>query len=396
MNPMREPSPWFTEREGDWARFEGGHFRHRFTESLEKTAQPQVVIRLEADGFQPWYSRPLQINEGEVRLDANLKPAREFSLTILQPNGLPAANAQVGLLRKGDTFSLQGTRFSRNPLGTDRFSLRTSDSAGRVHLSEDEEITSTLIVHSEGFSRVPFATLNRVSQIQLQPWGRLEVEFTGTDGAIDHAWLQPADSLNTDLTLDFDAAHQQADAARRCRFDNVPPGEWVVHQVRPNVRPDGGKSYTPGQSKSAHVVAGETLSVKMGDAGSRLSGTLRIPESEGIEGAWVGSLREIDDNLPKPPPEIVSNSKAIAEWRLQPGIRERLLEASRRIRFVTINEDRQFVIDSVEPGRYELVFFSKPTTSNAKIRAVVRQSLEVTPDLQGGELELGIIEVGQP
>ncbi|MBN9691847.1 MAG: sigma-70 family RNA polymerase sigma factor [Verrucomicrobia bacterium] len=392
MNPMREPPLLFTEQEGDWARFEGGYFRHRLTGSIAGIAHPQVVIRLEADGFQPWYSRPLQINEGEVRLDANLKPAREFSLTILQPNGQPAAEAQVGLLRKGDTFSLQRTRFNRNPLETAGFSYRTADSAGRVHLSEDEEITTALIVHSGGFSRVPFATLNRITQLQLQPWGRLEVEFTGVDRANDHAWLQPADPLNADLTLEFDTAHQKAATDRRCRFDYLPPGEWVVHQVRPNVQTGGGRSYPPGQSKSVHVVAGETLSVKMGDAGSRISGTLLIPQSEAIEGEWVGSLRAINDNLPKPPPEIVSDSRAFAEWRLQPGIREKLEEASRRNRFVTIGEDRQFVIDSVEPGRYELVFFSKPTSPNAKIRPVTRKSLEVTPDLQGGELNLGVIE----
>lgn len=354
--PDRKPLLRFLEEEQSWLRFEGGRFSHSFTEPLMKgTGDSRVVVKVEAEGFQSWFSRPLQLDEGDVRLEVALKPAEDFSVTVLLPDGRPAVGADVGLVRSGDRLWLDGTHFSRSR-GHDPTGFRTADLRGQVRLTREVGVPRLLVAHPGGFTSIPFDSLSEGSEIILQPWGRIEVEFLGRDPAAHHAWVHQPMDAESDLELEFQMAHVQADEHGRGIYASIPPGEWDVSQVRPVVSSAGPTSSVLGKSMRVQLGPGETSHVVFDDSGYRVIGKIRYPSGFTLPANpnWFGRLSWDDPALPKPPSEILGDREALAQWAQQPGFREVLEVVGKRSRFVAVTADGGFTAESVEPGDYRL------------------------------------------
>ncbi len=157
-----------------WLKFDGGNFQHTFTEPpLHANPNPGFIFKFEADGYSPFITRSFAGNEGEVRLDVALQPSLQLNITVLLPDGNPAAKADVGIVTTSSRLNLIPGGISHENLQSAE-SLFSTDDAGKISLSFDGMAKSIVIAHPEGFWQMPVAALATNLTIQLQPWSRIE------------------------------------------------------------------------------------------------------------------------------------------------------------------------------------------------------------------------------
>src|ERR1019366_1313198 len=126
-------------------------FRLAMKNFLDHTGDLQergFLIKFEADGYAPCVSRLIRCEEGEVQLDAAMLPANSVKVTVVNPNGRPAANAEVGLLGEGTPLTLLAGRLGAN---FGRGLLRT-DSQGAFQLPPDQAIERVIPMNPQGFA----------------------------------------------------------------------------------------------------------------------------------------------------------------------------------------------------------------------------------------------------
>src|SRR5258706_4847756 len=93
---------------------ESGQFRHSYEEAdINGVTNPRYILKFEAEGYSPFVSRAIGADEGEVRLEVALKPATAQIVTVLQPDGNPAVDADIGLVMPGSQLNLVPGGFSR-------------------------------------------------------------------------------------------------------------------------------------------------------------------------------------------------------------------------------------------------------------------------------------------
>ena len=157
-------------RSEDWHKFGGGKFRLAMDEFLEHDWNARnrgFMLKFEADGYAPSVSRVIRTNEPEVQLEVALVPAQTITVTVLNPNGRPAADADVGLLRPGVTMDLMVAGHLNLP-GFSTGLLRP-DSQGVFALPPDDSIKQVIAINAHGFAEASLAALSRTPTLQLEP-----------------------------------------------------------------------------------------------------------------------------------------------------------------------------------------------------------------------------------
>ncbi|HZO83930.1 MAG TPA: carboxypeptidase-like regulatory domain-containing protein, partial [Verrucomicrobiae bacterium] len=259
-----------------WLNFSGGEFRHVLEEPLVVgTSNPGYRFKIEAEGYEPFISRPIEPTETKVKLDVTLRRAGATFVTVWLPDGQPAANADVGLVAAGSSLELVPGGFSRANI-QDLTALLRTDARGQFQFYPEPERDRVVVAHPRGYAEVLSTTLSNEPRIQLQPWARIEGAYK-IDG-------QPA----PDRALTVDLAHGSPNTVRcggsfevktdsegRFIFPLVPPGrirlmEWVAGQ-------SGAQSVRTGSSrKEVSVEPGQTLWVDLGGKTYRVTARIRV------------------------------------------------------------------------------------------------------------------------
>jgi hypothetical protein len=246
-----------------WLKFEGGTFRHLFTEPpLGGTPNPGFIFKFEADGYAPFTTRSFSGNEGEARLDVAMRPAALMSITVLLPNGQSAVKADVGLVWPGSGLRLRPGGFSHENLQSAE-SLFSTDDAGHLSWSVDDSVKRIVIAHPEGFGQATFGALTSNTTIQLQPWSRIEGTLL-CDG-------QPAPGR--DILLDYGNGDYKSissdsgtytvttDGAGRFVFPQAAPGENQLVLMVPFNDESGSKCWSLNPLTNLDIPPGETVTV---------------------------------------------------------------------------------------------------------------------------------------
>jgi hypothetical protein len=210
-----------------WLKFDGGNFRHTFTEpAIQADPNPGFIFKFEADGYAPFVTRSFIGNEGEVPMDVTMRPSPPLQIIVLLPDGQPAANADVGLVSANSRLTLAPGRFSRRHFPASE-SLLLTDQAGKLALPLDGTVREIVIAHPQGFGRVPVAELATNQTIQLQPWSRIEGTLLYDS--------QPAPNREVEFQLkrvnpasigvDHEKFTARTDALGQFVFPQVPTGE---------------------------------------------------------------------------------------------------------------------------------------------------------------------------
>jgi RNA polymerase sigma factor (sigma-70 family) len=244
--------------------FEGGSFQHSFNEAVvSEGTNAGYLLKFEADGYAPLTSRFIAADEGLVHLNITLQPSSSRPLIVLNPNGTPAAWADVGLpvLARGITLALVPGGFSRRFSRSDGALLRT-DEQGRLKHPE-AEISQIIAATPAGYAEVDISKLNN-GIIQLQPWGRVEGDLPVHEGqnAIHEVVFQyQGNKAPNGVISDFYSAFlTKPDSSGHFVFPMAPPGHHRIAELIP--KPGTATHGWPlGRMVEVEVRAGETTQV---------------------------------------------------------------------------------------------------------------------------------------
>ena len=155
-----------------WVNYTGGTYRHVLEEpALYGTQNPGFMLKFDAEGYAPFVSRVIAADEADVHLDVTLHAVDSPQVSVLQPDGSPAASADIGLVAPGAQLQLVPGGFSHQggPVGT---ALQRADDNGQFRLSPDPAIIHVIAAHPSGYAETTVAALADHPTLLLQPWGR--------------------------------------------------------------------------------------------------------------------------------------------------------------------------------------------------------------------------------
>ena len=92
------------------------------------------VFKLEADGYAPFVSRTMTVAESPVTMDVALRPSQDTVVSLVMPDGKPAANTEVVLLEAGGSVHLIGEGF--NPVNLENGVRLLTGYQGKFRLPE--------------------------------------------------------------------------------------------------------------------------------------------------------------------------------------------------------------------------------------------------------------------
>jgi hypothetical protein len=309
---------------------------------------------------------------------------------VLQPDGQPAVNADVGLVSPGAQLRLLPSGFNRQSGAYGR-TLFNTDANGRVSLHPDETVRKIVAVHAAGYAEATPAMLQAEPTLRLKSWGRIEGTYWASGQPAAQRELKPEfiDGTHRDMAFDFQAFRVTTDAQGRFAFAKVPPVRLQLLRLIPSPAPDGSKSW--GQNSLIEVVVrpGETTQVELGKSDRTVVLRLRWPDGWQLQPGWrVGAL--ICTPVPLPSRELRTNQPALWQWQRRPENQA----ASASARFFPLKEagDGSWKAEEVAPGNYVVRAFVSDTNvpvGGDALRARFEAPAMVAEDSSGGELDLG-------
>ncbi len=383
------------DRDTDWMSFEGGQFTNVFTGAGRNTdPDSALVFKFEADGYAPFITRGVRPDEGEVPFDIRLRAAAATTVTVLLPDGRPAANADVGLVFPGAGLRLAPGGFARSSLRSEwpssGDSLLMADASGHFRLPDNAAVQQIVVAHPEGYAETTPAALTAEPVLRLQPWGRLE----GTDHAGRELQLEFGEgNLLRSIFCDPETFKVSTDAAGHFVFPQVPPGRRKLARFIPRDLVVG-RGRVTGSFRplmDVEIRPGETTTVTLGNLGYTVTLRLRWPDTLKRQPDW-NVVVSLQTPLPQPPAETANDPQARAAWRLSPEAQAAF--ANIKHRELAEGSDGVFSTDDVPAGNYDVnagVYERSGDARLPKLLAAAQASLTVPADPPTGTLDLGEI-----
>ncbi len=396
---IRKSTPAWTSQEQFGLTFGGGKFRHTFDESpagvIDPEKDPGFVFRFEADGYAPFISRTVATGEGEAQLEVALRPSTDTTITVLTPDGRPAAAMEVALVSTGGHAVLTATGFNlaynRNCI------LVTTDGRGRFQLPGDDSLIRVLAANFKGYGEATPQQLAAQPTWTLQAWGRIEGQIIEGDKPVSgrDVGLETLDGIAAGtLRLDLTAFLAKTDQDGRFHFDRVPPRFLKVRSYLRTDRGNGNVSLPPGRAAEVEVRAGETAQASLTLGGYHITGRLIWPPGTAFAPHWRFS-GTIDTPSPGPSAEIRNNPLAFEQWRQTPE-QQQLIKAAKHFTMAVLPDDT-LCADDIEPGTYTVSFSAYVdhfTQADGKLRAraAAKPILITVPEEPAtGTIDLGVI-----
>ncbi len=351
-----------------------GSFRETYTEPLEGG---WFVFKFVADGYAPFVTRPVRAVEGKVHFAVALQAVLAATVTVVLPDGRPAADADIGLVFPGAQLNLVPGGFSRASLQSSG-SLLSTDDQGRFILPADNAITRVIAAHPQGYAETTPVALAADPAIRLQPWGRLEGTFLSGGKPAAGRELTVESSGPGPRTRWFEF-RVKTDADGHFAFSKVPPGKLkLVLLIQFRRTPLTDVDVVPGETKTVTIGA-YTVTAHLGwpadlkrEADWRVSGYIQTP-------------------LPPRPADVMSNPQAFAAWRETPEVKAAY--ANMQNYWLTETAEGEMMVEDVPAGSYVLSgdMSTAPIGGKAKRLAHVEVPFTVPADPPTGTLDLGEI-----
>ena len=364
------------------------------------------LLRIEADGYELAVSRDVKSNEGNVRIDFELTPARGVAATVLTPDGQPAARSKVALGVAGSQIVIQNGALDDT---STRASRRDADEEGRFAFPAQNSAFQLVITHSSGFAHLKSNERKIPSTIRLTPWARVEGIYRIGSTPVANAGMRLVTytirSIGKDVPSIFTRHNVTTGTDGRFVFERVFPGKgWIGRRIHPGVT-EAMSSMQIGR----RFPAGETTTLDLGGDGRAVVGKLVPANETGEPALWNFARVRADVDVlpppsPTPPPNVRNNAKLRKAWweawkALPEGkIWQSQYDAYRKLRdespyfTATVDGDGAFRIDDVPPGNYKLgVRFDKHSAgklSGHRFTVPASDRLTTAPPLDLGRLQL--------
>jgi hypothetical protein len=370
----------WTPIERFWTAFSGGKFEQSFEEpAVSGAGTIEFIFKFEAEGYRTFVTRVVNAEEETARFDIRMEPSAATKITVLLPNGKPAAHTQLAFATASEQITFGAGGFQ--PLGT---VIYLTDADGQYSWQSDENVVEILAIHPQGFAHLIPAALQDKPTIELQGWGCVEGTIRKNGKAVTGRKLGLMHRrTNTEGPGVYWDGNAVTDASGQFRFAPAPPGDFslVYHSPVPN-QPG---SFALLTLQDLVIRAGVTNSVDYDDDTIQVTARLiwppdfrRDPKQQAM--ALIHSI------VPPVPREFSGSPEGLARWRSQPEIAEILSKARSWMLYETAGN--LWKNTSVPPGEYQIsASVSVPGTNgtlgsvllsgNAKI-SVERNSTEDT------------------
>jgi RNA polymerase sigma factor (sigma-70 family) len=377
-----------------WPEFSNGQFSNTLDEAaISGMANPGYILKFEADGYQSFVSRVISPDEAQVQFDVALHRAVSIPVSVINPDGQPAANADVGLVSPGARLSLLPGGFSKNQSSAN---LLQTDSSGHFNFTADDAITLVIIAGSDGYAETTPSALQANPIVNLQAWGRIEgICFSKGQPVAGREYLFDLfDDKAETVSADFMAFRVTSDEQGKFVLPTVPPGKHYLVRLIPTHTP-GGMGWTHGDKTQVDVLPGQSTAVTFGNRGYTITATIQWPD--GAPPINIHNLMvSLHTPVPKLPPEIVGHPDLIKQYRQSPEF-----EAFARTAHhfpMTVNADGTCAVDDIAPGTYTLSAFAiLPGSTGKSFDSMSAPEISVTVpvDPPTGQLDAGTIEMGR-
>jgi RNA polymerase sigma factor (sigma-70 family) len=375
-----------------WANYVGGKLRLELEEpALYGTANPGYVLKFESDNYVPFISRVIAPDEGHVQLDVALKRANALEVSVVLPDGTPAASTDIGLVSPGAQLQLSPDGFSHlGGIGRGDSMLRT-DPDGHFRLAGDPTVNRVVAANSAGYAEATPAALAADPVLVLQPWGKLEGSYLlGSEPAVGRdLFLEFVQQDATSIGFDFMAFKATTDSQGHFQFPKVPPGKLKI--IRLAHIPPNGFAHQSLPEAEVEIRSGETTTKTLAGTGYTVRARLRWPDdvTPGKDWNCFASLAT------KPPQAILDAANdpgAAAQLQSSPELQNYRVSA-RQFQAEIANDYSTVTVENVPAGNYVL-FGSAFLNGQGELKLAVSgysSALTVPSDPPNGKLDAGDI-----
>ena len=273
---MLEGYPW-NSTEGatnpTWSTLD--RFRHNYANgSYHKAFEEPVIVeatnagyilKFTADGYAPFISRVIGPEEGNVQLDVSLRPAKDVTVTVYQPDAQLAIHADVGLVQPLSQLRLLYGGISHANLQS-AGTLLVTDGNGQFTLEPDDSIQRVIVYSPDGYAEAKPAELFAHPVMHLQPLGRLEVVCSPATNSVEAREYEVefgGGSLQT-AYFDYGIAQFKPDSSGRIVVDKLPPGNHKLARIYVTIQSPTSKSWSTGDQTPFEIRPGETTTLDFG------------------------------------------------------------------------------------------------------------------------------------
>jgi beta-lactamase regulating signal transducer with metallopeptidase domain/peroxiredoxin len=314
-------------------------------------------IKIGAKGYVA--SDPVVLEFGQTckPLTIRLKKGTPIAGTVRQPDGGPAAKAQVAFVRRGEKAFVDRDQFSADSFVYQAEITADTDENGRFELPPVGEQGLIVVVHRSGYVQVQSREFMGESPIRLLAWSRVE-------GTIDRSRMD-----EKDVEIALYVVGENADRQAPCiewLFDRMTPsGDTFAFDCVPGVPLAVGR-ISRYEMQDGHCFVpelGKTHKVHIGVQGRAVTGRI-VPPSQLAQGQSVAftdprrvhAVAFRTDGSPGIPAQIAAMSEPSFNWLWQDkeDVYKPSMTPHKRL-IPTISEDGSFTFSGLEPGTYEFV-----------------------------------------
>ena len=321
--------------------------------SFDVDPWPAYRIRVQAVGYEPLVTEYLDLDDGHQTLAAALIPSGSPNGVAFQPDGAPAAGAQMWVQtaeQNATLFRFESGQYYAN--GLDETAVKAD---GQFTLPIAPAESPVVFASEKGYKETTVKAIQRTHQVRLEPWGRVEgiMKIAG----------QPAAGVPVGLRALFwtpqVGLHVGCETTTapdgRFVFTQVPAGEYKVYRA-PSQRPGG--IMAEDHQMPLIVKAGETTQIEYAQAGRAVVGQA-MPDKPEVAVDWMNDTHKLTLKQPAIPTvrsEDFASDKAFREayYRSYHKPERRQLARTARMYKLIFEPDGAFRAEDVPPGVYEL------------------------------------------
>ncbi len=376
-----------------WPEFSNGQFSNAMEEAaISGTADPGYVLKFEADGYQSFISRAISPDEGQVQLEVALHRAASISVAVANPDGQPAAEADVGLASPDAHLVLQAGGFDKSQSSEN---IVQTDTSGHFNLTADDTVTRIIVASPAGYAETTPADLQANPTMTLQSWCRIEGTClsNGQPAAGREYLFDLFDDQVQSVTVDFSVFRVTSDDQGKFVLPTVPPGRhYLVRLTRVQLNP-GGVGWMHGTRTEVDVMAGQTTPVTFGDQGYTVTATIQWPD-----GTPPANLQQLNVRLHTPVPPVPSqfmgHPDLIRNYYQSPEMQA--FAKGAHVFPMSVNPDGTLSADDVPPGTYTMSAMAiLPGLPGKSLELMNAREIAVTvpADPPSGQLNAGTVEM---
>ena len=342
-----------------------GSFTHKwYTYSIWHNQSAICLVKLRAEGYLPVVLGPALLGQAPERTLVRLQRGRALSGKLLDPDGQPAAYADVCWVGLGEKAVVSADGFKRQR----HENHSQSDAQGQFQLNPVKGPGFIFALHQSGYAQVELDQLPREgSQIRLTPWATVRATVPSYDeSASFEIALQPVDYDQTSDSphILWFTRREYPNTGAFC-FNRVPSIPMILGRYHDGLI-DGPVHLTP--------KPGQACVLEINSQGLCATGRIIIPEGMGIpevkspmkSGLWASAFC-LDG--------VFSMGRQVKiepfHWLWKDV--DQVYEASKwrsSKRFVPIvRTDGRYELSGLSPGNYEILVNLGPPHVSSRVKS---------------------------